>query len=283
MIITYTNQYGTVTFGGGDMGMVWRIKEIDGLGLVEKIYTTAHYIGQPGQVQTGAHIPGRTITMSCDLKVGGDIQQVLSSVLAILDTEGVFTICAGYISRKMFCRCISATPAEQNGAYRQYVFQFVADYPYFEDLEHTYIGVFQIKNHVDSAFTLPGVLSTRVSRQSINSIGSAEVEPIFIITVDEVIPGEEGSGVYIKNHTTGQIIQLNYRPSEGEEITIDVPKREIYNAEGVDLIQYISDDTFLDGFVLLPGENDIESLNYNTNTTLSVVCEFSNKYKEAVF
>lgn len=283
MIITYTNKNGTVTFGGGDMDFAWRIKEIDGFGLVGKNYTASNYIGQPGQVTTSVSVNSRTITMSCDIKAGWDIQRVLSSDLVILDEDGVMTINVGYISRKIECRCIAATPGERDNTYQRYVFQFAADYPYFEDLEKTYIGVYQIQNLVDSNFTLPGILSKRTSRQIINTLGAAECEPIFIITVDEKADVSDNSGIFIKNHTTGQIIQLNYQPSAGEEITIDVPNRKIYNSYGTNLISKISDDTFLDGFVLLPGENDIEALNYNTNTTLTVICEFSNKYKEAVF
>lgn len=283
MNITYKNKLGEVVFGGGGMESAWRITALSGLGLAEKNVTVSSYIGQAGNIVTSSFVGGRAITITCDLKAGYDIQRVLSRTLTILDTNGEMVINIGFAVKKIKCRLAAVSEGERDCVFRRYVFQFAADFPYFEDLEKTYIGVYAVENLVDSDFTLPGILSKRISRQTINYAGAAAAEPVFVINAVKVAQGESNSGVYIKNHTTGQVIKLNYQAHENEEITIDVPNRKIYNSEGTDLISKISDDTFLDGFLLLPGENDIEAVNSGVNTTLTVICEYSNLYREAEF
>ena len=59
--------------------------------------------------------------------------------------------------------------------------------------------------------------------------------------------------------------------------------RKIYNQDGENLLKYLADDCFFDGFHLYPGNNDIEVINYNVNAEISVDCRYANRYSEAVY
>lgn len=281
--LKFYNKLGEINLFGGGSTFPFRLTSIDGLGLPDKNAVVVNYVGYPGQTTTSLNVGSRTITIAGDVPADHDIQRKLSNAMIILNTEGTLLINVGYVSRKIKCRCSAATLGERNGAYQTYAMQFICDYPYFEDLENTYLAVFDIIPQLSSAFRFPGIFSKRISRGNITVMGSAEVEPIFYIDVDEVGEMTAQNGISITNHTTGQSLQLDYAPYAGERITIQVPDRKIYNNNGDDLLKYITNGTFLNGMTLVPGDNDIEVLNYSTTTNLTVLCEYSNKYVEAVW
>ena len=76
--------------------------------------------------------------------------------------------------------------------------------------------------------------------------------------------------------------------SADETVTIDIPNRTITSDQPSDenqngnLINYISDDTFLSAFQLSLGTNHIKAVDHNQSANFDVVCEYSNKYIEAV-
>jgi len=64
---------------------------------------------------------------------------------------------------------------------------------------------------------------------------------------------------------------------------VDIKNRKIYNQNGENLLRYLADDSFFDGFHFFPGINDIEVINRNVNTGITVTCCFANRYSEAVY
>ena len=106
-------------------------------------------------------------------------------------------------------------------------------------------------------------------------------EPVFFISIDKGVSGE--NLLVIKNHTSGESLTFDYGGVMGEFITVDTKRRKIYNQEGTNLIKYLADDSFFDGFHLHPGNNDVEVINRNVNTGISVKCSYANRYCEAVY
>ena len=282
-LIYKNDQERTIFFGGANA--TWKLVTVEGLGLAPKTFSTAVYPGIPGAELTGESIGARTITLTADLRQNNETQLRLSQAAITLDRPGELILRVGYKSRKIGARCNALDIGDRNGAVQRCVFQFTCDYPYFEDTETTYIPVFARTPLLNKYFTFNGMFSKRVSRGEILSIGNIFTEPIFYIDVQHV-PEESTTaekGILITNHTTGQYIRLDYEPAQGEQITIDIPNRDIHNDAGENLIAYISDDTFLDGFYIMPGANDIEALNYSADTSMTVMCMFTNKYVEAVY
>lgn len=286
---TFTNSRGEVVIGGA--GAAWRLVKAEGLGLAPRSFSTAVYPGMPGQELTAESVGARTITLSADLRMNRETQRRLSQAAIILDQAGSLVLRAGYKHRKIGARCQAFELGARNGAFVRCVFQFMCDYPYFSDVETTYVPVFQRKGLLDNGpagggtFSFPGMFSRRISRGEIVSPGSAYTEPVFTIDVQFAPENTSAAekGLRITNETTGQYIRLDYEPATGEQIRIDIPNRKIENSQGVSLIEYISDDTFLDGFYIVPGSNIIEALNYSVETSLTVLCAFTNKYVEALY
>ena len=101
------------------------------------------------------------------------------------------------------------------------------------------------------------------------------------LSVDE---GKDGDNqLIIKNHTSGENMTLDYGGVMGDFITVDIKNRKIYNQDGENLLKYLADDSFFDGFHFFPGSNDIEVINYNTSAGVGVSCTYSNQYLEAVY
>lgn len=93
----------------------------------------------------------------------------------------------------------------------------------------------------------------------------------------------DNGGISIQNLTTNQHIKLNTQTLLGEVIKIDIPRRKVISSLRGDVIKVISDDTFLSDFWLDVGNNIIKLTNFNTNEVISAVCEYTNKYIEAVY
>lgn len=282
--IEFKNEKGIVKMGGGTSNDVFmRITAVDGLTLPGKTYTTAKYINQPGQITTATAVNARTITISGDAVVDSEFQAKYANVMTVLNDEGYLIINIGSISRKIKCKCADFANGERNGAYQLMTMQFICDYPYFEDVLNTVVGVFSVVPLFGVDFTYEGMFSTKTTGGVIEYKGNVETEPTFYVTVENATDTSENYGLYLHNKTTGEEIKLKYKPKTGEYITIDVANRKIYNSEGANLIKYITDDTFLDGFHLIPGSNDIEIYNYATSDNLIIACEYSCRYLEAVY
>ncbi len=281
--IYFENKYGKVDFGGGSSDSLIKLTGIDGLTLPPKKFTTISYANQPGQETVETNVNARVITLAGDALVDNDFQKKYSEALVVLNAEGYLYVNIGTVSRRIKCKCSDFMPGERNGAYQVVAIQFICDYPYFEDAQNTIIGLYQVIPHIKTDFSLPMVLSTRTSRNIISCTGAVETEPVLEIDININEDILSGTGIEIINHTHNEKIVLNYIPEKAEHITINVEERKVYTSSGTDLLNNIDIESFLDGFHLWPGENDIEVINNIDGSNLLIMCRYSNKYVEAVY
>lgn len=284
MKINYENERGSLTFGGGSRSD-FNLTKIEGLGIVDKVVTTATYYNQPGRQTLNAIDGPRTITISGDLKLTA--REQYADMMSILSLSGVLTVEQADGTRRLIdIANTSVTPGERYGKWRTYVIQFYADSPYFRGTNETVFNAYGLTNYINSTFRFPGVFSTTFNDSFLNYAGNAIAEPTQIVITASATPDILESadiGVLIKNETTGEAIKLNYQIQACEQITIDIKKREIYNQYGDDLMQHVDSETFLDGFHLKPGNNLIHITNYQTNIDMAVNITYTDMFCEAVF
>lgn len=279
--IRFYNETGSIDFGGGSSSSKWRVTAADGLAFCGRSFTLAKYAGQDGQKTTDVTVNARTITLSGDVFLGDGFDLEFKAAMTVLEDEGTIEIQTGLGRRLISARCCDFRENGRKGKYMLFVVQFVCDDPYFEDADKTEVAIYKRTPLLDSDFTFPGMFSGRISRRNIEYEGTRETEPVFYISIDE---GKDGDNqLVIHNHTSGESLTFNYGGVLGDFITVDIKSRKIYNQDGESLLKYLADDSFFDGFHLFPGSNDIEVINRNTNTGITVKCCYSNRYSEAVY
>ncbi len=280
--IRFFNELGEVTFGGGSSQSLWRVTAAEGLTFTGKSFSVARYIGQDGQETNSVVSNARTITISGDVVIGEDFERIYSSVLKALSEDGVLEITTYLGKRVISARCCEFKQVARKGKYLLFTVQFICDNPYFEDAVKTEVAVFAEVPLLEKNFTFPGRFSRRISRSNLEYLGTAKTEPTFVININEGVADGENSVLAVYNHTSGEAIKFNYSANLGECVTIDIKNRKIYNSDGENLIRYLSDESFFDGFFLYPGINVIEVLNGNMNTGIDVMCRYANRFSEAV-
>ncbi len=238
-----------------------RIIDIEGLEPPGKTIQTAKYPFQPGQVTTYSNYNARTITVGYDL-ITEDKQQEAEfrKLINIFNVPGYLHIETNNINRRIYCNhCVIKKGDRQNSKILRVVLQFTCDYPLFEESNTENKSLYAITPLLSAGSVFPCVLSTIEGGSGIyNNKGSANAEPIITIN----IINNPNSAVYdlrIFNETTNEVIELlGIKLLGGSVLTIDIPDRNIYTADGETLLNSISDDTFIDGFKFVPGENKIE-------------------------
>ena len=280
LTIKFYNERGQVTFCGGGSGR-WKLTAADGLSLCGRTFKTAKYAGQAGQQTLETVVNPRTITLSGDVETDENFLEEYQNVIGILGKEGILEIATDQGKRNINAKCCEFCQGEKKGRYMLFVVQFICDNPYFKDPDKVEVPIFKEIPLLDKNFSLPGVFSRRIARKNLVYEGNAETEPVFYINVEEVSDGD--AVLSIINHTSGECLNFNYGASENESIILDIENRSVYNSYGDDLLQYLADDSFFDGFHLYPGANDIEVINYNTSAGVGVSCTYSNQYLEAVY
>lgn len=277
-VIKFYNDAGTVTFGGGSAPDGWRLTACDGLALTGKSFTACRYAGCDGQTTVETRKNARTITMSGDFYAktnNGSYEKAMT----VLGSRGILEVNTGGKVRRTEAECASFTERGHEGKYRLFTVQFICDSPYFESAEACEIPIYKTIPHLNADFTFPGIFSERISRNIVVNQGDMPAEPVLFINA-----GHNPQGIItVKNHTSGGQLSINYEPLADDIITVDVPARKIYNSDGENLLGNLSDDSFFDGFTLLPGSNDIEVLLGEANRELYVSCRFRPRYSEAVY
>lgn len=279
--IRFYNETGSIDFGGGISESVWKITAADGLAFCGRTFTYAKYEGQDGQTTTDVTVNARTVTLSGDVYCGDDFSKIFKSAMTVLEEAGTLEINTVLGKRNINARCCDFSQGERKGKYMLFTVQFICDDPYFEDADKTEIAIYTQEPFLDKDFVFPGMFSQRISRRNIEYLGTRWAEPVFFISIDEGIKGDDV--LIIKNHTSGEKLALNYGGSLGDFITVDTKRRKIYNQDNENLLKYLDDDSFFDGFRLCPGNNDIEVINRNVNTGITVSCRYANRYCEAVY
>ena len=275
--IIFYNSRGRVVFGGGKSDSRWRIIEADGLGLSGKSYKTCTYENYPGQETVKAHTNARTITLKGDFFMGSGYLNEYKNVLSVLDKDGVLEILSRGTAVRINGYCTQFFPLEKKGEYLPFTVQFVCDEPYFESATAFEVPVFKTVAKLDCDFTFPGMFSERITRRNVYINSNAETEPVIIINA-----GRNPNGIlHIFNHTTGESLNINYEPLNNEYITVDVKNRRIFNQNGNNLLNYLADDSFFDGFHLYPGDNEIEVTIGTANTELEVTLRYNEQFLEA--
>lgn len=279
--IRFYNELGNIDFGGGRSRSLWKVTKADGLALCGKTFTYAKYAGSDGQKIIDASVNARTITLSGDIFCGDSFIYEFESAMSVLEEKGILEINTALGKRHIKARCCDFVQGERKGKYMLFTVQFLCDNPYFEDSCMTEVAVYKEIPYLDKDFQFPGEFSGRISRRNIEYHGTRWTEPIFHISIDEGVNGDDV--LIIKNHTSGESLAFNYAGVLGEVITVDVKRRKIYNQDGENLLMYLDDDSFFGGFHLNPGNNDIEVINRNVSTGISVSCCYTNRYCEAVY
>lgn len=277
----FYNETGCIDFGGGQSGSAWRITNADGLSFCGRTFEHIRYEGRVGQKTTGVSVNARTVTLSGDIFISEDFLKMYDKAMTVLEDEGVLEITTVLGARKIGARCCDFYCGEKKGNYLLFTVQFICDDPYFEDADKTEVALYTKTPFLNKNFTFPGMFSGRVSRKHIEYIGTRKTEPVFLIGVETGVDGDDL--LIIQNHTTGEKLKFNYGGVRGEYITVDVKNCRIYNQNGENLLKHLADDSFFDGFHLVPGNNDIEVTNRNVNTGITVKCSYSNRYSEAVY
>ena len=292
--ISFENEAGRLVLSGGREA-VFRTLSVAGLGLPTKEFNVTSYAGQRGQETLSEVDRLRVITVSGDASRA--LQKELSRMTRILYYPGVLKIQSGNKRRRIACRCTSLDDPERIGPFAKFVIQFTCDDPLFNDFEDTAEPVYERKNHLygniaNSAWGTNGKLafSTRLSGADLLNKGDSPCEPVFTVTNNEPLAWPDGTGLRIKNVTTGQKLELEYPLAKGESVTLDMRERRITSSNGDNLINFISKETFLSDFALARGMNRIETENYAyaSSTAVSqkkmlVECRFNNNYIEAVY
>lgn len=275
----FENSKGKITFSGRQSN--WHLISMEGLGLTAKTFNAAAYPGTAGQKTLSIKAEARTITLKGDVKLTQELpaQFSIANALRILDGEGRLLLSNGTKTRVIAAHCTAFEHGEKHGCFQEFIVQFLCDNPYFTDTSSASAFIRHREGLLKKTFTFPTPFSIRYTRANIYNAGDVMCEPVIQILCVRA-EGEE-AGLRIVNHTTGQELSLDYRISENELLTFDIPNRRIYSGEGTSLLEYLSLTSYLSSFLLVPGKNDVEVEAANSSV-LEASCLFSNQYVEAV-
>lgn len=280
LMIKYKNSLGTVEISG-DSAKDIRLTAIDGLGIVEREYITAFFSGYDGQETVSSRALPRTVTLSAEIS-GRDISAIAAKTLRILREPGWLYIEKDEISRRIYCNQVKIPDPVGilRGRIAEFAVQFVCDNPYFEDGCESTVPLYMRTKNLSTPFTLPEVFGTTVMGAVIKNQGDCDIEPRIYIHCPKALQSAET--VEITNNTTGVRIVLEYAPKAGDEITVDIKNRKIVSSITGNLLNNLSDDTFLGDFILDIGINDLSVIVGDIQSEFTVECKYSNIYCEAV-
>lgn len=280
LVIKYKNSQGTVEISGNSAKSI-RLIEIEGLGIAEREYITAFFSGYDGQETISSRALPRTVTLSAEI-CGEDISAIAAKTLQILSHPGWLYVENAEMCRRIYCNQVKIPDLVRvlKGRIAKLAVQFVCDNPYFEDERESTVSLYrQIKN-LGTPFTLPAVFGTTIMGAVIKNQGDCVIEPCIYINCPKALPDAES--VTITNNTTGKKIVFEYAPDNGDKITVDIKNRKITSSIAGNLLNNLSDDTFLGDFVLDKGINDLSVVVGNVQSEFTLECKYSNIYCEAV-
>ncbi len=280
VMLIYKNDIGTVEMSGDSTGNV-RICSIEGLGPVIKEYNAAVYSGQTGQRTISSQILPRCITVGLEV-IGKNILPIIQQALRTLSREGTLYIKASGSERRIECNQVQIPDITRilKGQISTFAVQFVCDNPYFEDGEDIVVPLYKRTKLLATPFNLPCMFGEIVLEADINVSDTMEVEPIITMYYPKATDGTER--IVITNRTTGASICLDYAPCAEDTVVIDVKNRNITSSKTGNIINYLSNDTFLGDFVLTAGRNVISVDLGDLTAEFTAQCRYSSFYGEAV-
>lgn len=280
LMIRYQNSQGTVEISG-DTSKDIRLLQAEGLGLAESAYITAVFSGCDGQETISSHTLPRTVTLRAEI-CGGDISDITAKTLRILKDSGWLYIENGKTNRRIYCNQVKIPDPVRvlKGRICEFAVQFVCDSPYFEDGCESTVPLYMRTKNLTTPFTLPAVFGATVMGASVYNLGDRNIEPCIYINCPNELESVET--VILTNNTTGAKIVLEYAPMADDRITVDIKNRKIVSSITGNLLNHLTDDTFLGDFVLEKGVNDLSVFVGDVQSAFTVECKYSNLYCEAV-
>ena len=277
MEIRFYNSRGSITFSGRYREGAWCMTACEGLAFSGKTFQTARFGKAAGCSIIDSMENQRTVTISGDICTSDlNFTENYSNSLAVLGDTGTLEIKTALGIRKTEAVCSEFAETGKNKAFRSFCVQFICENPFFESETSEEFYIYKTIPKLNGNFTFPGVFSQRIASGTVFCAGSAACEPIFFIDT-----GTAGGKLTVSNKTTGEKISIDYTAMPNELITLDVKKRTVTSSLGKDLTNLLSDDSFFDGFTLIPGENELEAQSDTADTGICVVCRFRPLYREA--
>lgn len=281
MYMYYKSNAGKVDFRfGGDYPV--RITDINGLFPLERRFNTVTYADIDGVDSVSSAIGGRSVTVGGDIRISN--KQFLRDMLKVLNEPGELYIDFGEKKRRLICRSCHFTPGERNAMYMRFVIVFYSDQPYFCDFDVMTEYIRKREDSVCGSFILPCVFTTRMTENDVIVNGDVPCEPVFEITcIKAASEQSDECGIILKNETYGNSAELCTYLLQDEIIVIDIENRKITSNMRGNMINLISDDTFLHDFKLRQGANHINIINKNGDEQIHVICRYICKYIEGVY
>lgn len=130
-----------------------------------------------------------------------------------------------------------------NGRNSAFVINITIPSFYFKSFKEVTKDVYRRADMVTGRFTLPMVFTKRDSTADIVNKGDVSAFPIFNLHCNE----EMSENIVIRNDTTNEELQLNYKPVKGERIVIDAEQFKITSNLNGNIIKCLSaDSTFFE-------------------------------------
>lgn len=274
------NKHGSIS--AGSLSRV-KLTSVVGVGLPQKTSTSVTFANSPGAFTTSVTDSYRTITLAGDFY--GDRNDV-KGIYKILYDECTLQFINGTEHRQIKGRCLNPEDITKvGGGIWKFVFQFRCDDPYFYDFHDNKIGVFKREDlwpNKDNLVSLPSIATKRTKEVDVINCGDLDVYPTIIIENTGAV-GNENDRFTIKNITTGTSVAITHQIQNGETVTFNLADREIVSSVCGDITTAITNETFLDRFVLGPGVNHI-SVKTDSESALMLTCYlvYRNKYLSAV-
>ena len=247
--IGFKNKRGELDLCGGSkplLALLW----VSGLSLPQKKETTATLAYTAGQALLYATDKVRDIVLAGHFY--GSPKDI-SEAARLLYTPGALHIFHDGNIKCIDARCVGITDTKQTDEGVYYLeIAFRCDNPYFKDPTETKVEVYERKPCLKTEFTLPCLLSQRITEGDLENKGDIPAQPNLTVTNRSE---SVANGFEIQNRTTGKRILYEGTLKPGESVTISVPHRTIKDGEGNDKLLYLAEDCYLTEFTLSPGRN----------------------------
>lgn len=249
--IDFENQSGKINICGGIKPLLSPLS-VSGLGLPEKQDSVAIFAGQAGQKLVQSRDTARHILITGHVHT--DYNEAVRAC-RILYHPGILTFRIANTVKSIDAVCIgfSDKKIEKNGMFYLEI-RFRCDNPYFRHPDTVVKYIYNREGKLKSDFTLPCVISERVTTGFCVNDGDIPAEPVLEVENRGL---SACAGFDIVNITTGK--SLNYRgeiPSGGK-IILSVPARTVTDHLGTDKLMHLKEDCYLSEFSLATGENEL--------------------------
>lgn len=257
-----------------------KLTAIDGIGVCPvPSYQNDEYADADGVSERSKKDSARTITVSGDFFDNKSRDECKRLNRAAYKKDYLY-ILSDSVRVKIYCKLTKLSISHKGADIFSYTLQLSADYPYFKSYADKTVNVWGDTDNVITVFTLPCVFTSRHSRTALYNNGDKKVFPVIEITAIGT-PSAESNTVTVTNHTTGAVLKLEKVLTDGETITIDLPRRRIESSADGIITHLITDDTNLSECFLAAGENDIEGSVTEQNQVVSIIAMYNTEYISA--